>query len=400
MPRVGKGREVERNGRWYARLRYTGADGKRKDIWLPAKNKSHASELLEKKLGELRTVGERSLEGDKVKFSQLAQEYKRKKLIPAKYVGDRKVAGLKSHRTPLWILQTLTGHFGHRRIKSITHSDIEHYKLMRLDTPTNRGQRQIAGVNRELEVLRAMFRFAIREGWLIRSPFEMGEPLVSKADEVRRERILSFEEEQRLLEACGERIIKYKCRRGNKIVEVTAHDQAEKREHLRGLIIAALDTAMRRGELFKLRWRDIDFEKGVALVRAENSKTARARTVGMTSRLFDELVRLYEKKSPGPDDLVFGVTETVKKGWKRLCEQAKITDLRFHDLRHTAITRMVQTGIPSAVIMKVSGHTQMTTFQRYVNPDANAVIEVAKALQVFNAQQQGQQEQERAEFIN
>lgn len=381
MPRIRKGTEVEKNGHWYARVRYTTAEGKRKDIWIPAKNKSDAGEIVKKKIQELDTVGERALDGDKVKFSHLAKVYKERKLIPAKYVGDRKVAGLKSYKTPQMILEVLVTHFGNRRIKSIKHSEIEQYKLMRLETKTRRKQqRQIASVNRELEVLRAMLRFAIREGWLIRSPFEMGDSLVSKADEVKRERTLSFEEERRLLESCGERIVIYKCRRGTKIVEIRAKDQAEKRKHLRTLIIAALDTACRRGELFKLRWSDVDLKNRILTIKAENSKTAKRRTIGITLRLQEELERLWQVGTKNLDELVLGSFNSIKTSWKSLCEDAKITDLRFHDLRHTAITRMVQTKQPSAAIMKVSGHSQFVTFSRYVNPDEEMVTNIADAL--------------------
>ena len=253
MPRIRKGSEVEKNGNWYARIRWTEENGKRRDVWIPSKNKSDAGEIVKKKIQELETVGERALDGDRVKFSDLAKIYKEKKLIPARYVGDRKVAGLKSYKGAKGVLETLISHFGNKRIKSIKHSDIEQYKLMRLEIPTNRGQRQIAGVNRELELLRAMFRFAIREGWLIHSPFEKGDPLISKADEVRRERTLSFEEERRLLDAC---LLEDKQGR-------------QRRLHLRPILIAALDTACRRGELFKLIWNDVDLENSIITIRGD-----------------------------------------------------------------------------------------------------------------------------------
>src|SRR5437868_5941731 len=65
------------------------------------------------------------------------------------------------------------------------------------------GQRSITSVNRELALLRRMFNVAYREGWLLKNPFHSGEPLISLADEVKRERILTRDEEARLLEACG-----------------------------------------------------------------------------------------------------------------------------------------------------------------------------------------------------
>lgn len=368
MPRVRKGKEVERNGKWYARIRWTESNGKRRDAWFPAKNKTHASQIIEQKIGDLKTVGPRSIDGDRVKFSQLAQVYQERKLIPARFVGSTKVAGLKNHKTPRTILRTLTDHFGKRPIKTITHSDVEQYKLLRLDTPTSRGQRQIAGVNRELELLRALFRFAIREGYLMRSPFEMGDPLISRTDEVRRERILTHEEEQRLLDSC-----------------LTHHaNGGQRRLHLRPFLIAALDTACRRGELFKLKWADVDLIARTLTIRAENSKTARPRMIGMTRRLYEELTNIWERSSHDKDALVFGLSYTIKTGWGSLCKETGIKGLRFHDLRHTAITRMVQTRQPSALIMKVSGHTQHNTFARYVNPSAEMVISVAQALGELN----------------
>ncbi len=378
MPRPRKGREVERNGKWYARVRWTDERGKEHDRWIPATNKSHASEILKRKINELEVGGERSLEGDRVTFEQLAERYKAAKLIPARYVGDRKVAGLKSWRTPQALVKILTSYFGKQRIKSLTHSMIETYKLMRLDVPTRSGQRQIAGVNRELEVLRAMFKFAVREGWLVRSPFEMGDPLISKTDEVRRERTLGYDEESRLLEAC----------------EVRDKQGRHRRLHLKPIITAALDTGCRRGELFKLRWLDVDLIACTISIRATNSKTARARIVGLTSRLRAKLERLWEASSKDTDALVFGITDTIKTAWKSLCKDAGIEDFRFHDCRHTAITRMVQTRQPSAVIMKVSGHTQHATFARYVNPGACAVVEVAAALDAFNSEFQAPEARE------
>jgi integrase len=104
--------------------------------------------------------------------------------------------------------------------------------------------------------------------------------LISKADETKRERILSFDEERRLLTACGERTITY-TRKGK---EITAKLKTG-REHLKAIIIAALDTAMRRGELFKLQWEDVNLTNGLIYVKAMNTKTQTRRIVGITPRL-------------------------------------------------------------------------------------------------------------------
>lgn len=381
--------------RWFYRYQYTDEFGKRRNIRRLTSSESNAKSKLRKALNKHEIGGVRSIEGERLKFSELAKEYAKRKIIEPEYQGDRKVAGLRSHRSVGLYLETLKGYFVDKRVSTITHSDIEDFKLKRLRTRKANGEsRTIASVNRELALLRAMMRFAKRQKWIASSPFEEGDPLISTADETKRERVLTHEEETRLLEACGERELIYKCRRGKKIVQITARDKGEKREHLRALILTALDTALRRGELFKLIWQDIDFVRGTITVKAMNSKTARARTVGMTQRVQDELENMWQKSPRRLDLSVFGYkseNSTLKTAWASLCSFAEIDDFRFHDCRHTAITRMVEAGMPSAQIMKISGHTQMTTFQRYVNPNDIAVAEAAKRLHEHNAKAGGQQ---------
>lgn len=395
-------KDAEGNGTWWARIVRVDGNGVPRQYTRRANDKSHARKLKRELEDEHGNNGERGLDGVRMVFRELAAHYKKSRLIPAVYHGEgeaqRKVGGLRSYKAPQGFLETLVGHFGANLIRNITHDDLEQFKLKRLNEPTRsdlarherelkgnskaelHSTRTIASVNRELEIMRAVMRFAQRQGWLTRSPFDQGAPLISKADEVRRERTLTHDEERRLLEACGPRTLVYTWR-GK---QVTAHDDGERRAHLRALIVAALDTAMRRGELFKLRWRDVDLENRSIRITALNSKTARARTVAMTLRLYAELERLHAQAPDDPNGLVFGVKDTVKKSFAAACKAAGIEGFRFHDCRHTAITRMVQAGITPMEIMKISGHTQHITFVRYVNPDAGAVQRAADALEAFN----------------
>jgi integrase len=224
-------------------------------------------------------------------------------------------------------------------------------------------QRAISSVNRELELLRAMFSFAVREGWITRSPFESGYALISKADETKRDKILNFEEEIRLIKALD----------------------TPRRRHILPLVLTAIDTAMRRGELFKLQWKDVDLESGLILIQATNTKTQTERIVGLTPRVIESLICLYETALDKQNGLVFGITDTIKNGWKSACQDAGIKGLRFHDLRHTAITRMVGEGLPTGEIMNASGHTQMATFQRYVNPSTETAKRNAARLANYHA---------------
>src|SRR5262249_53213800 len=158
-------------------------------------------------------------------FKELARVYEEKRLYTPTITPSGKAVGLKSYQSARRRLKTLVSHFGNRRIRSITHADIEAYKRARLDTPPARltarrekieatiaalkkkrrrknvdrdaqiaqcesdlenltarmtsgqGRRTEADVNRDLQLLRNVFNFAARQGWLIKNPFALGEPL-------------------------------------------------------------------------------------------------------------------------------------------------------------------------------------------------------------------------------
>src|SRR5690242_16973646 len=109
-----------------------------------------------------------------------------------------------------------------------------------------------------------------REGWILRNPFDAGDSLISLADENKPERILTREEEVKLLAACD----------------------TPQRAHLIGILICALDTGMRQGEIFSLRWRDVDVENRLFNIQAFHTKTMKERQVAITTRLAIELERL------------------------------------------------------------------------------------------------------------
>lgn len=351
----------EINGQLYARFVYTDSSGKRREKHLKADSKLQARELYDQMKREFKDYGQQTIDSSRMTFRQLAKVYEEHKLIPAEYVGERKVAGLRSLAAPQIFLATLTNHFGSRPLKAITYADIEKFKRARLKTQTVQGkERSITSVNRELEILRAVLNYAKREGWILKSPFESGAPLISKADEVHRERVLDRQEEGRLLAVCIGR-----------------------RDHLRPLLIAALDTACRRGELIQMKWSDVDFKNRTIQVRAMTTKTARSRFVPISSRLL-VVLEILRKKAETDEALIFGVTDNVKKSFVSACRAAGIDGFRFHDCRHTAITRMIQKGLPPSLVMKISGHTQMATFARYVNVDDDAIKRAAQAIDDFH----------------
>lgn len=353
------------NGTFQVRVSYVGNDGKRHErLKKNIQTKTEARKVLKSFLEGLEQRGQKAVEGDKLNFRKLAQIYEEQHVFEAQYVQDRKVAGLRSVASVKTYLKVLVNHFGNMLIKEITKSDIQKFKMKRLNTVTvqNR-QRSITAVNRELQLLRKMLNFAIENRWIRDNPF-FKTNLISMSDETQRNRILSFDEERRLLEAC-----------------------IDSRAHLRPIIVTALDTSCRLSELLKLRWRDIDFFGETITIIAFNAKTAEAREVGMTERVSEELTKLWESSPQDSDSLVFGIKNTIKRAWKSACRLADIKDLHFHDLRHTAVTRLVATGLPSAEIMRISGHKQAKTFLRYVNPKADSLRRAASMLSAFNENQ-------------
>jgi len=91
---------------------------------------------------------------------------------------------------------------------------------------------------------------------------------------------------------------------------------------------------MRQGEIFSLRWRDVDLENGLLNIQAFHTKTMKERQVAITTRLAFELERLKASAPDNSDGLVFGIIDIVKRSFTAARSKAGLKDVRFHDLRH------------------------------------------------------------------
>lgn len=135
------------------------------------------------------------------------------------------------------------------------------------------------------------------------------------------------------------------------------------------MIFAAEETALRRGELLKLLWADIDFDKGLLRVRPENTKTRKGRILPMSKYLRFHL-RLYyimiTVEDRAPEKRVFPITPTAhSQAWKRITNRAELEDLHFHDLRHVAATRYDELGLTHSENQYMLGHKGRSTNDRY-----------------------------------
>lgn len=200
-----------------------------------------------------------------------------------------------------------------------------------------------ATVVRDLAVLSSLFNHARRE-WGIEVPNPV--PLVRKPSAPPgRDRVLSAAEEAALIK------------------EV---EPKEKRNPLLlPLVILALETAMRRGELLGLRRQDINLSARTAFL--PQTKNGKPRYVPLTPKAMAVLAAL-----PGsPDGRLFPISvAAMETSFRRAANRAGLRDLRFHDLRHTATSRLAE-RLPNVIeLAAVTGHNSLQMLKRYYHPRA------------------------------
>lgn len=161
-----------------------------------------------------------------------------------------------------------------------------------------------------------------------------------------RNRILSADEESRLL--------------------VTLDPTGRRNPWLQPSAVLSIETAMRRGELLQLRWSNIDLQNQTAFLPM--TKNGTARTVPLSRRA----VELLKALPRSIDGRVFPIEPAAHHAaFKRACKRAGLVDLHWHDLRHTAITRLAE-KLPNLIeLAAVSGHRSLTMLKRYYHPSAS-----------------------------
>jgi integrase len=134
------------------------------------------------------------------------------------------------------------------------------------------------------------------------------------------------------------------------------------------LVLMAITTGARRGELLALTWRDLDLERRQAYVRT--SKNGEARVLVLVAPLLAEIERIRSRR---PEDFVFasdkrpGRAMRIERAFREACSAAHIEDFRFHDLRHTAASYLAQAGASLLEIADTLGHRQLQMVRRYAH---------------------------------
>lgn len=240
------------------------------------------------------------------------------------------------------------------RIKAIMRRDIGGYSLAALTSAIVAKYRDErlktvapATVVRELNTISHAIDIGRKE-WGIYVPENpvklVRRPSVSRG----RERRLQKDEEQRLVDAC----------------------EAMRSPYMRPLIALALETAMRRGELLGLLWANINWETRVAHLPL--TKNGESRDVPLSPKAFDTLKALNDGAK---GSRVFEVSgNAVRLAWEHLRARAGCTDLRFHDLRHEAVSKLFEKGLDMMAVATISGHKELKMLQRYTHLRAEDLV--------------------------
>ena len=265
-----------------------------------------------------------------VTFNELAARYREN------FENQRAFKTLKRY-----FLVTLCEHFGERQLSQITYLDLETYRNRRQATPTRAGKpRTEATVNREMSLMRHMLNKAVEWGMLTASPLDRGKRLMLQESN-HRLRFLTEDEIARLVKASA--------------------------PHLAPIILTAIHTGMRRGEILGLKWEQIRH----GFIYLTETKTGKARQIPINdqvARVFKELRQKNQFKSPyvflNPEgERLYG----VQRSFAGACRRAGIEQFRFHDLRHTFASQLVMNGVSLKAVQELLGHSDLKMTMRYAH---------------------------------
>jgi integrase len=252
-------------------------------------------------------------------------------------------ANKKSYDKDVSRMKVLLRYFGGKHLSEITPWLIEKFKAQR-KKEVSRRKKEVsnANVNRERALLSSMFSKAIEWGMIKDNPVTKVKSLKENNQRVR---FLMPEE----------------------MASLTAAINSEpKANHLLPIMITALNSGMRKQEIFRLTWRDVDFNN--RLISVEDSKNGEKRKIPMNSQLTETMENVKNKN--GHSEYVFCNEKgkrlrSVKRSFGTALKKAGIKDFTFHDLRHTFGSHMVMAGVDLPTIKELLGHKDIKMTLRY-----------------------------------
>ena len=211
--------------------------------------------------------------------------------------------------------------------------------------------------NRVLALLSTMFGLAMREGMRADNPTKS----VKKNTETPRERYLSGEETDRLLDA------------------LAAHPDQNEANAVRLLLL----TGARLGEVLSMKWGQFDAKNGTWTKPSAHTKQKKLHHIPLSAPALEILAKMREQADDGAEFVFPGRGGTghradLKKPWAAICKAAGITDLHLHDLRHSYASILASSGTSLLIIGKLLGHTQAATTMRYAHLQVDPLREVTE----------------------
>jgi integrase len=266
----------------------------------------------------------------------------------------------------LYHLPFLLSFFADIPVLRITKSLAEEFRRKRQGWKPNRPVKD-ATVNRDLSVLRRILYWGVDEQLLSTNPLAR---LKMVRERVTRRQVLSVAEEKLLLDAA--------------------------KDHLYAMTVIALDTGMRRGEITHQTWEDVDFSQKILYVTHSKTPEGESREIPLTERL--QAFLADRRKNEGlVIDFKGRPVRIVKRSWKTALKNARIRHLRFHDLRHTHATRLMEAGVIQEIRMALLGHSPgARVHSAYVHVELGSKREAIRKLEQWVTQQQQQQEKANA----
>lgn len=260
----------------------------------------------------------------------------------------------KSYQSDVRSTEVFLEYFGNIDLQDITPAKIEDFKR---DVKRDTGNKN-ATINRYLQALSKMLNIAVANDLITKNPMWSVKKLKENNYKTR---VLSPEEEKRLFEELerGYDVV------GRNRVKKTIYPYI----HLKPLIVCALQTGMRRGEILNLKWANIDFEYN--FIELLETKSGKSRKIPISSKLMEVLNEVKNNT-----EYVFINKDTdlpyndIKRSFASVLNRAGIKDFRFHDFRHTAATRMLEKGADIRTVQEILGHSSVSVTERYTHTNA------------------------------
>jgi len=280
---------------------------------------------------------------------------------------------ITNRKTGHEIITSLSRDFEHLFTRNM--SDITAWDIQKWSTEKLKQGLKPATINRRVVTLKAVLSKAVEWDVISKHPLTKVKPL--KVDQKSRVRFLSDAEETRLLNALDSREQRIRQQRINangwrELRGYEPHKDLSKvtfADYLKPMVLLALNTGMRRGEIFDLTWKNVDLKNRTITIEGFAAKSGSTRHVPLNKTSLGMLIAWANQTSS--EGLVFKspVTKrrftTIKKAWKELCKEAKIADFRLHDCRHHFASKLVMSGIDLNTVRELLGHSELAMTLRY-----------------------------------